>query len=470
MAKQIFKVVALLLTLLLTLTGCSMIEVDKEMDDAEVIIKVNDVEMVKKDVMEMYDNYAANLAYQYKMYASFGYPVSMPKEDELKQMIADEIVMQEICRQKAEELGLDKLTDAEKAEVEKNAQKKYDDAYAQVKLNVKTDGMSDDEITAAADKYMAESKLNIERFTENETELFVQNKLDEYIYKDLSVTDDEVQAEYEKRVADDKAAYESDAAAIDKKLSNGADVYYYPEGYRHVKHILIKFLEDDAKAMNELNMQISDIQKEIDSFGKGSEAAAPADAENAEAAAEPTAAPTEAPTADPAATPVPTMDPELPSKLQDLQAQLEAKKQAARANIQAKVDEVYQKAIAGEDFDGLISEYGEDPGMTVEPSKTYGYIIGENITRYETSFHAASMALANVGDISEPVEGSKGMHIIKYDSEIPAGDAELTETMKTEIRDALMAEKKQAEKTAKQDEWKKASKVEVNLKEMVRYD
>ena len=57
MAKRTFKLVALLLALAFALTGCSMIEVDKEMDDAEVIIKVNDVEMLKKDVMETYENY-----------------------------------------------------------------------------------------------------------------------------------------------------------------------------------------------------------------------------------------------------------------------------------------------------------------------------------------------------------------------------------------------------------------------------
>ena len=51
MAKRTFKLISLLLVLAFALTGCSMVEVDREMDDAEVIIKVNDTQLLKKDVM-----------------------------------------------------------------------------------------------------------------------------------------------------------------------------------------------------------------------------------------------------------------------------------------------------------------------------------------------------------------------------------------------------------------------------------
>ena len=471
MARRTFKLLALVMALMLALTGCSMIEVDREMDDAEVIIRVNGTELLKKEVMENYELYKANLQYQYQMYAAFGYPVTMPSDDDIKQTVVDAMVMQEVRKQKAAELGLDQLTDDELATVNETAQSNYDADFEQVKSNVTEDGMTDEEIMAAAEQYMADNDLTLERYTESARISFVNDKLDEYIYKDLTVTDDEVQAEFDSRVEEDKASYEEDETAIDSKVNYGSTAYYYPAGYRYVKQVLIKFLEDDASAIDDLEKQISDIQTQIDSFATPAPTEEPAaDEESGEEAQEPTDEPTEEPTADPEATPAPTMDPTLPSQLEELKAQLEQAKQTARDNIQAKADEVYQKALAGEDFDTLVADYGEDTGMQSEPVKTYGYIVGANTTRYVTEFKDAAMALANVGDISEPIETTYGLHILKYESEIPEGAAALTEYLKTSISDELMSAKKEEALAAAEDEWKSAAKIETNIGEMVAYD
>lgn len=469
MARRTFKLLALVMALMLALTGCSMIEVDKEMDDAEVIIKVNDTELLKKEVMENYELYKANLQYQYQMYAAFGYPVTMPSDDDIKQTVVDAMVMQEVRKQKAAELGLDQLTDEELATVSETAQSNYDADFEQVKGNVTEDGMTEEEIMAAAEQYMADNDLTIERYTESARISFVDDKLDEYIYKDLTVTDDEVQAEFDSRVEEDKASYEEDETAIDSKVNSGSTAYYYPAGYRYVKQVLIKFLEDDSSAIDDLEKQISDIQTQIDSFATPAPTEEPAaDEESGEQ--EPTAEPTEEPTADPEATPAPTMDPTLPSQLEELKAQLEKAKQTARDNIQAKADEVYQKALAGEDFDALVAEYGEDTGMQNEPVKTYGYIVSANTTRYVTAFKDAAMALASVGDVSEPIETTYGLHILKYEAEIPEGAAALTDYLKTSISDELMSAKKEEALAAAEDEWKNAAKIETNIGEMVAYD
>ena len=471
MARRTFKLLALVMALMLALTGCSMIEVDREMDDAEVIIRVNGTELLKKEVMENYELYKANLQYQYQMYAAFGYPVTMPSDDDIKQTVVDAMVMQEVRKQKAAELGLDQLTDDELATVSETAQSNYDADFEQVKSNVTEDGMTEEEIMAAAEQYMADNDLTLERYTESARISFVDDKLDEYIYKDLTVTDDEVQAEFDSRVEEDKASYEEDETAIDSKVNYGSTAYYYPAGYRYVKQVLIKFLEDDASAIDDLDKQISDIQTQIDSFATPAPTEEPAaDEESGEEAQEPTAEPTEEPTVDPEATPAPTMDPTLPSQLEELKAQLEQAKQTARDNIQAKADEVYQKALAGEDFDALVADYGEDTGMQSEPVKTYGYIVGANTTRYVTEFKDAAMALANVGDISEPIETTYGLHILKYESEIPEGAAALTEYLKTSISDELMSAKKEEALAAAEDEWKSAAKIETNIGEMVAYD
>ncbi len=80
----------------------------------------------------------------------------------------------------------------------------------------------------------------------------------------------------------------------------------------------------------------------------------------------------------------------------------------------ALANEIAAKATAGEDFDALIQQYGEDPGMTSVP---YGYIIDQN--GYTTTgsgmvseFTAGSIAL-EVGGVSAPIKTDYGFHIIK---------------------------------------------------------
>lgn len=68
---------------------------------------------------------------------------------------------------------------------------------------------------------------------------------------------------------------------------------------------------------------------------------------------------------------------------------------------------LYQRAVAGENFDELIKEYGEDPGMVASP-QGYFFTTGKMVQEFEDK----SFEL-EVGKISEPVKTSYGYHIIK---------------------------------------------------------
>lgn len=75
--------------------------------------------------------------------------------------------------------------------------------------------------------------------------------------------------------------------------------------------------------------------------------------------------------------------------------------------------EVYKKAAAGEDFDSLIQQYGQDPGMAYYP-EGYVFTLGEMVESFEATAYALE-----VGAISEPVASNFGYHIIKRE-ELPA--------------------------------------------------
>lgn len=85
------------------------------------------------------------------------------------------------------------------------------------------------------------------------------------------------------------------------------------------------------------------------------------------------------------------------------------------AGKKALAEDIAKRAAAGEDFDALVAEYGEDPGMQSYP---YGYIINQSgyttdgQTQMMQEFTDGSVALA-VGEVSAPVQTAYGFHIIK---------------------------------------------------------
>lgn len=76
-------------------------------------------------------------------------------------------------------------------------------------------------------------------------------------------------------------------------------------------------------------------------------------------------------------------------------------------------DEVYKKAKNGIDFDKLIKQYNQDPGVEYYP-EGYTFKKGDMVEEFETAAYELK-----VGEISKPVKSSFGYHIIKLEEEIP---------------------------------------------------
>ena len=84
------------------------------------------------------------------------------------------------------------------------------------------------------------------------------------------------------------------------------------------------------------------------------------------------------------------------------------------AENRALAEQLLDRIRAGEDFDTLMTEYTEDPGIQSEPGGYY-FFRGE----MDTAFEDASFALAD-GEMSDIVESSYGYHIILRCEKDPA--------------------------------------------------
>lgn len=98
-----------------------------------------------------------------------------------------------------------------------------------------------------------------------------------------------------------------------------------------------------------------------------------------------------------------------------------------RANVKTKIDEIYSKLEAGEEFETLVRQYSED--KTSIPRG--GQLDPFGINKMYPEFEDAAFAISEIGKYSEPIKTPVGWHIIK----LVKKDEELAfEKVQTELK------------------------------------
>ncbi len=134
-------------------------------------------------------------------------------------------------------------------------------------------------------------------------------------------------------------------------------------------------------------------------------------------------------------------------------AEAEAYLKEKQKGILPKAQEVLSKVKGGEDFDKLIEEYGEDPGMI---GNAEGYEVNED-TNFVPEFKETALKL-KVGQVSELVPTTYGYHIIKAYEEIKEKVYSFDEK-KAEIKEAMSYEIKNEKWQGLLDEWMKKAEI-----------
>tara|TARA_R110002050_G_scaffold299502_1_gene465374 strand:- start:3216 stop:5183 length:1968 start_codon:yes stop_codon:yes gene_type:complete len=80
-----------------------------------------------------------------------------------------------------------------------------------------------------------------------------------------------------------------------------------------------------------------------------------------------------------------------------------------RADVKTKIDEIYSKLEAGEEFETLVRQYSED--KTSIPRG--GQLDPFGINKMYPEFEDAAFAISEIGDYSKPVKTPVGWHILK---------------------------------------------------------
>ena len=444
MDRKLRKFAALLAVLCLTLTGCNLIGVDPLMQIAEDRAAVSDV---YETVLAEYDGGTVTVAdiiydfnyqwsYYYQLYAMAGMELDEETVAMLRDSCVDAAVERAAQSAEAERRGL-ALTEEELAEAEQTARQLYDESYASL-LSQATD--ADEDVRAARTEYeLYASGQDYETVLAYYTAEALNAKLREQ--EDAGITDpgeESIEQAYDQRVESDEANYADSPASFESAMTSGTLVTWMPEGYRTVKHILVIPDESVLTPYQEAKSELDTMQSELDSLNEQLLAATDDDPAEGEEAADPAALETQ----------IAAQEAAIAAAEEALQPLADA----CFADVQDTLDEIQSRLDAGEDFQTLIDEYGEDPGMQNEPTATVGYYVSADSTTWDTAFRDAAMLLSNVDDVSEPVLSMSGVHIIRYESDVTPGPVPLDD-IRDQLFDEALTTAREEHYGALLDEW-----------------
>ncbi len=452
-------ILALMLALTLLLSGCTLVAKDAAVDAAQVIIRSGDVQITKAELQSDIQEQMRTMSYYYSLYG-YSFDASDP---EILADIQNSVIQSReedfVIRQQVEANGLDQLTEEEESEIKESAQSSYDAILSSYKNTVSSESeeeMDDEALTAAALERMSGLGITLENYQESERDTLLRNKLRDFVVKDVTVSEDEVKQEYNSRVESAKTTYETDASAYCAAVNNGTTIYYVPEGVRRVKQILIKFHEEDQTAINEANSRIDDansavstanatiasLQETLDTEGISEEMKAETQS-SLEAAQNDLANAT--------------------GELEAAQAALKEATDAAFANLDEETDALLAELENGADWDTLMAEKNQDPGMQSGVTAEKGYAISKDMTSFDSAFVEAGMALEKPGDISGKVRGETyGYYIIRYVGDETPGEIGL-DTVRETVEDSVLSTKKDETYDTTLQQWIKDANFQVDM-------
>lgn len=505
MKKNLFRTWIALLAALVMSLGCVIGET-AETAEPVLLATVNSEEIFDNntdltDLVNYYSSY----------YASMGYDASDPGMQAMIRAYGLEWAVEcALYRQKAAELGITGLTEEDVAALEAAARAEWEEAVAYYQSQVAPVGedATEEDIAASRVTTLAYIESNfgyteesyVREYVDGSVQTQIRQKVTDAEIGEISVSEQEIIDQFNAQVETDKASYEGNIFMYEYYTQYmGETSYYVPEGYRGITHILLEVDEDLLKNYTDLTARFeeqkegpaeettddpdaeaeepdaeeeeeedgweADATLEMEDGGEGDFESADEDglfaelaaqAEDGEEAEEDAADETEDAEAEDAADEDESAESEeeaaeAPEPV--TQEMVDAAKQAILDSVQPTIDEIMFKFNAGTPFADLIEEYGTDPGMQAEPSKSQGYMVHADSILWDPAFITGAMTLEKVGDVSEPVIGSYGIHILFYLRDVPAGAVDMTEEIRENIHDELLTAKESDAVSAMMERW-----------------
>ena len=333
---------------------------------------------------EIQDEYDQMLSQYVAYYAQYGYSVD-EYDTELQASVAQETVQTKlstsIVRHYAAQNGYE-LTEEKKTELAAQVKTALDNTREYLESYLSASGFTGDELNAAVEEQMAQAGYTEETLMDSAELNDVLNFLYERATADVTVTEDEVKAAFDEKVAKQKESYASVDAFVNDYV-NESEILYTPENVRLMECIFVASVEGEA-------------------------------------------------TEDEATADEATVSEATAGEAADI----------ASLTGYAKAKAIAAAIAGGADFEETMKAYTED-GST-EEQMLRGYPVAENSTTYGEAFMAGAMALEHVGDVSDVIVTDYGYFILRYAKDLESGEADFEARKETETEETLTNKKNDA--------------------------
>ncbi|MEA4853486.1 MAG: peptidylprolyl isomerase [Christensenella sp.] len=390
--------------LVFSCAACSMVAVNKDRDASQAVADVNGTKITKGEVNEAVDSMLSMYGMTQETYSS---SYGAEQLTTMKSSMLDSMIDQEMLFQKAKEAGLVDESDEHKAEIKAQLEEDVQSLKDSIRSQVEAD-----DTVAQEDKESTieeQSKQFLTAYGYDDLDAVVENRIkndattamQDQVKAEVTYTEDEAKTFYDEQVTEQQEAIAKDPTSYATYNSSSVAVVR-PDDAKYIKNLLLMIPDD--------------VQTEIKTLR--------ADGDDAGA---------------------------------------DVKRDEALAEIKAKADEVLARVNAGEDFDALIEEVGEDTGMKQEPNKTNGYLVYQGVNMAD-DFISAALALANEGDVSGLVATDFGYHILKNVKN--AGGVIPFDEIKDTIVEKKLSETQSAHLTDTLTQWKDAANITVDVSKL----
>ena len=414
--KILRRLLALAAALMLCCCGAAA---DSSPED--VLLTINGKDVTRGE----YDRYLANVT---SLYAYFGYDVTSPESViYLERLALGTLIETAMMDVKIAEMGVT-LTTAEREAAEQEARSNWvEDVSSAMSIYGATGASTEAERAAAL--VQALSDLEARGYTEQSyiddaisNALYV--KLEELMAAGATVEDGDVEWYYDELVSNHRQLFAEDAAAYEEAMlgmlygmsgyENG--IWYVPEGYRSVTHILIAV---DETLMNDWADLQATYEEQQNTLEAGEtligEAVTAEEVENA--------------------------------------------RLAALVSVQTTIEEINNRLNAGEAFSDLIPLYTADTTMNDEAEIAEGFPVHMDSILFPIGYRDAAFTLENHGDISEPFVADEGVYILCYAGDVPGGPVPLTGELHAALYAELLRDAKTAQREVTMSQWLDSAKI-----------
>ncbi len=294
--------------------------------------------------------------------ATYGEDEGIDKEleFELKLEVLNLMLREEAERQMMAAQGFDSHTQAEIDEATEQAVLEYADNLAYYQGFFDDGTMTDDELIAATEAYLASVEMSQEDIVAQAVSNLGYDKLRAWALQGKELTDEDLYAYYEQMVEDDRAMYETFPDEFISCSVYGIPCLYVPEGMRAMRQIVVAFDYDQMEEYGFL----------ADAQAQGVDVASDMD--------------------------------------------------ALYARLDDRVNEIMNQLGSGKSFVDVEMEYS-DSWTFAEDLEDALYYVCEGSEIWDESFTQAAMAMTAVGEISQPVRTADGVVILYYAKDLPAG-------------------------------------------------